>query len=135
MWARTAPKLAAKDKLTTTSSYFLGTNRKRWRTDIRNYARVTVENVYPGIDVMYRGTQGRLQCRFLIAPGANPGLITIVISGACNPRIDAEGDLVLRSGKTELRLYKPTAYQDIGGNRRGGSVRGTSYHTAELRLP
>ena len=121
--ANAVPKLAAEDELTTTSSYFLGTDPRRWRTGIRNYASVTIESVYPGIDVMYRGTQGRLQCHFLVAAGAKPSLITLVISRAGNPRIDAEGDLVLRSGKTELRLYKPTAYQDIGGNRRSVSTR------------
>jgi hypothetical protein len=115
--ANAVPKLAAKDELTTTSSYFLGADPKKWRTGIPNYARVTIENIYPGIDVVYRGTHGRLQCHFLIAPGAKPDRITLAIAGANNPRLDAEGNLILRSGKTELRLYKPTAYQDLGANR------------------
>lgn len=116
--AHTVPKLAARDELTTTSSYFLGVDPKKWRTGIPNYARVTIENVYPGIDVMYRGTHGRLQCHILIAPGAKPDLITLAIAGAGNPRVDAEGNLILGSGKTEFRLYKPNAYQDSGPNRR-----------------
>jgi hypothetical protein len=115
--ANAVPKLVAKDELTTTSSYFLGADPKKWRTGIPNYARVTIENIYPGIDVMYRGTHGRLQCHFLIAPGAKPDRITLAIAGANNPRLDAEGNLILRSGKTELRLYKPNAYQDLGANR------------------
>jgi len=109
--ANAAPKLAAKEELAMTSSYFLGADPKKWRTGIPNYARVTIEDVYPGIDVMYRGTHGRLQCDFLIAPGAKPERITLAIVGANNPRLDAEGNLILRSGKAELRLYKPTAYQ------------------------
>lgn len=121
--ANVLPKLAAKDELTTKSSYFLGADPKKWRTGIPNYARVTIENVYPGIDVMYRGTHGRLQCSFLVAPGAKPSRITMAISGANNPRLDSEGNLILRSGKTELRLYKPTAYQDGGTNKRLVSAR------------
>jgi len=121
--ANTVPKLAAKDELTTTSSYFLGTDPKKWRTGIPNYARVTIEDVYPGIDVMYRGTHGRLQCHFLIAPGAKPERITLTIAGARNPRLDAEGNLIFRSGNTELQLYKPTAYQEAGADKHVISAR------------
>ena len=115
--ANVVPKLAATDELTTKSSYFLGADPTKWRTGIPNYARVTIENVYAGTDVMYRGTNGRLQCSFLIASGAKPGQITMAISGASDPRIDSEGNLILHSRKTELRLSKPTAYQDIGAKR------------------
>jgi len=121
--ANELPKLAAKDELTTKSSYFLGADPKKWRTGIPNYARVTIENVYPGIDVMYRGTHGRLQCSFLVAPGARPSQISIAISGANNPRLDPDGNLILRSGKTELRLSRPAAYQDGGTNKRLVSAR------------
>ena len=121
--ANAAPKLAAKDELAMTSSYFLGADPKKWRTGIPNYALVTIENVYPGVDVMYRGTHGRLRCHFLIAPGAKPDRITLEIVGANNPRVDVEGNLILGSGKTELRLYKPNAYQDLGANRRPVSAR------------
>lgn len=121
--ANAVPKLAAKDELTTTSSYFLGTDPKKWRTGIPNYARVTIENVYPGIDVMYHGTHGRLRCHFLIAPGAKPQRIVLAIAGASHPRLDAEGNLILRSGKAELWLYKPMAYQDVRGNKHVLSAR------------
>jgi hypothetical protein len=121
--ANAEPKLAAKDELTTTSSYFVGADPKKWRTGIPNYARVTIENIYPGIDVVYRGTHGRLQCHFLIAAGAKPDRITLAIAGANSPRLDAEGNLILRSGKAELRLYKPTAYQDPSANKHLVSAR------------
>ena len=116
------PQLAARDELATRSSYFLGSDPKKWRADIPNYARVTIENVYPGIDVVYRGTHGRLQCHFLVAPGAEPSAITLAISGADHPQLDAKGTLILRSGKTELRLYKPSAHQDVGASERLVSV-------------
>ena len=121
--ANAVPKLAAKDELMTQSSYFLGADPKKWRTGIPNYARVTIENIYPGIDVVYHGTQGRLQYHFLIAPGAKPSRITLAISGANDPQLDDEGNLTLRSGQTKLRLYKPTAYQEVSGNKRSVGAR------------
>ncbi len=116
--ANELPRLAAKDELTTKSSYFLGADPKKWRTGIPNYARVTIERVYPGIDVRYSGTHGRLQCSFLVAPGARPSQISMAISGASHPRLDPDGNLILRSGKTEFRLSRPAAYQDVGANKR-----------------
>jgi hypothetical protein len=112
--ANAVPQLAARDELPTRSSYFLGSDPKKWRTRIPNYARVMIENVYPGTDVTYRGTHGRLQCHFLVSPGTDSTRIRLEIAGADSPRLDAEGDLILRSGKAELRLYKPTAHQDVG---------------------
>jgi len=111
--ANVVPQLAAKDELPTKSSYFLGSDPKKWRTGIPNYAQVMIENVYPGTDVNYRGTHGHLRCHFLVAPGADATRIRLEIAGADNPRLDTNGDLILRSGKAELRLYKPTAHQDI----------------------
>jgi len=123
MGASGVTKLAAKDELTTTSSYFLGADPTKWRTGIPNFGSVTIENVYPGIDVMYHGTHGRLQCSFLVAVGAQPSRITIAISGAKNPRLDSEGNLIFGSANTELRLHKPTAHQDAGANKRPVSAK------------
>jgi large repetitive protein len=123
MGANRASKLLAKDELPTKSSYFLGSDPKKWRTGIPNYRRGQLENVYPGIDVMYEGTQGRLECHFLVAPAARPNRITIVISGARDPRLDVDGSLILRTEQTDLRLHRPTAYQGVGGNKRFVSAR------------
>ena len=120
--ANVVPQLAASDELPTMSSYFLGSDPKKWRTGIPNYARVMIENVYPGTDVNYRGTHGHLQCHFRVAPGADATRIRLEIAGADNPRLDADGDLILRSGKAELRLDKPTAHQVIGAIEHLGGV-------------
>lgn len=111
-------KLTAKGELPTKSSYFLGTDPKKWHTGIPNYARVTVEKIYPGIDVTYEGTHGWLQCHFLVAAGARPERITLAISGAKDAHIDSEGNLVLRTDQTELRLRKATAYQTVDAKKR-----------------
>lgn len=120
---RNAPRLTAKDELSTKSSYFVGPNPKNWHTGIPNFARVAAENVYPGIDVMYQGTHGRLECHFLVSPGGNPDTISMAISGAQDPRLDAEGNLTLRAGPTEIRLNKPSAYQNVGGQRQAVAAR------------
>ena len=54
------------------SNYFIGNDPKKWRTDVANYAKVRYQNVYPGVDLVYYGNQGKLEYDFVVAPGANP---------------------------------------------------------------
>ena len=61
------------DRLPGKSHYFTGNNPAQWRTNIAQYARVWFEEVYPGISLVYYGTQRQLEYDFVVAPGADPG--------------------------------------------------------------
>jgi len=78
------------------SNYFIGNDPKKWRTDVRTYAKVKYEGVYPGVDLVYYGNQGgQLEYDFVVAPGADPKAITLDV-GLPQPvplRLDANGDL------------------------------------------
>jgi len=50
--------MAGVDELPGKSNYFIGRDPSRWRTQIPNYRKVAVKQVYPGIDLVYYG-QGR----------------------------------------------------------------------------
>jgi uncharacterized protein (TIGR03437 family) len=93
--------------------YLKGNDRSRWITDIPTYGRLRYRGIYPGIDAIYYGKDGRLEYDFVIAPGANPRRIALHYDGG-SARVDASGDLVL--GK--LRQHRPVVYQVIGGQRR-----------------
>jgi len=41
------------------SNYFIGNDPKKWRTNIPTYAKVRVEDIYPGVDLVYYGNQGQ----------------------------------------------------------------------------
>jgi uncharacterized repeat protein (TIGR01451 family) len=106
------------EKLPTTSNYFIGNDPAKWRREIANYTGVRYDSVYPGIDLVWYGNQQRLEHDFLIAPGADPGLVKISFWGTDAMSIDGEGALVLRAGGEDLRLLKPLAYQESNGERR-----------------
>ncbi len=55
-------------------NYFKGDDRSRWITGIPTYGRVRYRAVYPGVDLVYYGNAGKLECDFAIAPGADPGV-------------------------------------------------------------
>ncbi len=105
------------EKLPGVSNYFLGNDPAKWRTDVPHYARIQYEGVYPGIDLVWYGNQRRLEYDFVVAPGADPKQIQVAYEGVESLRVDAGGDLVLRTALGEVRQQKPRVYQEIGGKR------------------
>jgi uncharacterized repeat protein (TIGR01451 family) len=106
------------EKLPGTVNYLLGDDPARWHRNIPTYARVTYAGIYPGVDLIYHGTHGRLEYDFVLAPGANPGAIALHVEGAQGLAVSADGDLILAVPGGELRMHKPYVYQDVDGRRR-----------------
>ena len=99
-------------------NYLLGKDPSAWRTDVPTYAKVHYSEVYPGVDVVYYANDRQLEYDFVAAPGADPSLIELHFEGADQLEIDANGDLVLRVGKGQLRHHKPVIHQTVKGFRR-----------------
>jgi len=68
--------------------------------------------VYPGIDLVYYGTQSQLEYDFVVAPGADPHAIRLAVQGAKKLRIDSQGNLIATVGKGEVSFQRPVAYQE-----------------------
>src|SRR5207249_609154 len=101
------------------TSYMVGRDQSRWVDDVRHYARLGRQNVYPRIDAMWYGsTEQRIEYDFLIAPGGDPRRIRIQIKGARKVRINHEGELVVASDGGEIRQHKPNIYQTAGNGSR-----------------
>ncbi|HHY85308.1 MAG TPA: hypothetical protein GYA07_07195 [Verrucomicrobia bacterium] len=94
------------------ANYLLGAPSE-WRTGIPLYGRVQVENIYPGIHlVYYADAAGRLEYDFHVQPGADPGQIRLRVEGADRLKITDSGDLVLQVGGAQIRQHRPVVYQE-----------------------
>ena len=121
-----AAQVTGRDELRAKSHYFIGKDPKAWRTNVPHYAKVHYQGVYPGIDLVFYGTEaGQLEYDFVVAPGADPGNIVLGIEGADRLEIDARGDLVLHLAGGEVRFLKPFIYQEVDGIRQAISGRYT----------
>ena len=98
-------------------SYYVGNDRGKWRSGIRTYARIKVGSVYPGIDLIYYGSQQQLEYDFVVAPGADPSAIHFEISGAKGVSLEPTGDLAVATKHGTVVHRKPVIYQDIDGTR------------------
>ena len=93
------------------SNYFTGRDPAKWRTGVSNYGRVRFTEVYAGIDLVYYGQDGQLEYDWMVKPGADPSKIRLQFEGIQSMRMDADGDLVLKTVGGEIREKKPVIYQ------------------------
>jgi len=120
--ANAAALVEGQDKLPGTANYFVGGNPSTWTTGVPTYARVAYRAIYPGIDLVYYGTAGRLEYDYRVSPGADPTAIGFSLQGARDLRLDDQGNLVARAGDSALLQHPPVAYQDIDGQRQDIAV-------------
>ncbi|MGA7620068.1 SBBP repeat-containing protein, partial [Candidatus Binatus sp.] len=131
-----APRIIGVDKMAGRSNYFIGNDPKKWRTDVPNYAKVELKNVYPGIDLIYHGSQqGRLEYDFRLAPGANPNAIRLSFRGAAKLSLNARGDLIVSVGRSKLLEHAPAIYQEgvVGRRTISGGWRLHGAHEASFQ--
>jgi hypothetical protein len=110
------PTINGEHESVTRSNYYRG--KKRFE-NIPNFRQVNYRNVYPGVDAVFYGTEGKqLEYDFVVAPNADPNRIRLSFTGAEKLSVNAEGDLVIKTAHTELVQHCPVAYQMAGGERR-----------------
>ena len=112
-----AAAFTALDELPGKSNYLIGKEPANWYVNISNYRKVAERGVYPGIDLVYYGTQRQLEYDFVVEPGADPRAIQLAIEGQKKLRINARGELVASVEGGEVRVKRPVAYQDMDGDK------------------
>jgi Beta-propeller repeat len=97
-----------------TINYFVGPTH---HTNLAAYQEIVYRQLWPGIDMIFRGRGGKLEYEFLVAPGADPSLIRLEYTGAGGLSIGTKGDLLLDTGLGTLRDSRPRTYQLVDGER------------------
>jgi len=104
------------------SNYLIGNDPSKWHRNVPQYGRVRYSQVYPGIDLIYYGTQGQLEYDFEVAPGADPKRIALSFDGSKRLKLEA-GDLLVQSADGALHLKAPHVYQKASAAERAVSGR------------
>jgi hypothetical protein len=74
-------------------SFFEGKDPSHWVKGASTYARLRYKEIYPGIDLVFYGKEGRLEYDFVVAAGADPSLIRMKIDGNDTVSITDQGEL------------------------------------------
>ncbi len=107
----------SQEKLPGISNYFIGKDRSKWHRGIPQYGKVQTTDIYPGVDLVYYGNQGKLEYDFVVNPGADPQAIHLKYEGAKASRVDAQGDLELDTDQGTLFFRAPSVYQESEGSK------------------
>jgi hypothetical protein len=113
---RVSPK--GTDPLPGKSNYFIGKQFANWITGIPQYGKVRFKSIYAGVDLVYYGNDGQLECDFVLSPGADPRAVSFRVTGVKKMEMDPSGDLSLEVAEGAIKLRKPTIYQEEDGGRR-----------------
>jgi YD repeat-containing protein len=116
--ARTALQPVGEELLPARTNYLRGRDPTRWLTDVPSYAKVRYAGLYPGVDLVYYGNARRqLEYDLVVAPGASIGQIQLAYAGADAISLDAQGNLRLRAGGSQVVQQAPVLYQLRGSTR------------------
>ena len=109
--ANTSSKPTAEDPLPGRVNYYIGNDPSKWHANVATYNKIRYAGVYPGVDLVYYGTEGKLEYDFAVSPGSDAKKIALNFEGARRLRIDAEGNLKIQTPEREIAFQKPVAYQ------------------------
>ena len=119
--ADASARMTAEGALPGYVNYMTSSDAAHWRLGVPTFAAARVAKAYPGIDVVYYGTDGQLEYDFVVAPKADPSAIHLAIEGA-HPVLEQDGSLRLQiaSNKhaSDVVVRKPVVYQQFDGMRK-----------------
>jgi hypothetical protein len=111
------PTISGLEKLPGVANFLLGEDSSQWQTNVPTFNGVVYQNVYQGIDRVFKRTEGQLKSEFLVAPFADPSQILMNYTGVNDIRLRDDGALILETPLGELIDNAPIVYQDINGQR------------------
>ena len=111
-------------------SYFKG-SREDWHTGLPGYRRIIYRDLWPGVDLVYKGDVGRLKYEFIVGPGAAPSLIQLGIRGVKGVAVDKEGRLVIDTPLEKIIDEWPIVFQEGGAGGKNFVAAGYAVDTTE----
>ena len=97
-----------------TVNYLTGSDHQ---TGLSPYGEVTYRDLWPGIDMVFRGQGGKLKYEFHVAAGADPSRIKLRYAGADGLSLTRAGGLSIATPVGPLHDSPPASYQRIGDKR------------------
>ena len=80
--AHGSARMSGEDKAPVKTNYFVGNDSQKWFTGVPSYGKVRYTEAFPGIDLVFYGTQGRqVECDFEVASHADPTAIRLRVEG------------------------------------------------------
>lgn len=99
------------------ANFFIGNDSSKWIAGAHTYGSVRYESLYPGIDLVFRGTESSLKHEFVLDPGADLADIILAYDGQDNLSLEKDGSILITTAAGRLSDSAPVCCQDINGSR------------------
>ncbi len=112
------PDISGREPLEYKCNYFVGKDPDRWHTDVPTYRAIVLDEIYPGVDLVYYGNGHQMEYDFRVAVGADHSQIRIQYEGANGLAVDSDGALIISTDWGQIKELSPVVYHEVGGSRR-----------------
>lgn len=110
-------RLVPDKAIPTYNNYFLGNDPAKWASDCKIYQAMTLEDVYPNVDVRYYTYNGMLKYDIVAKPGSDISKIALRYEGVDKIEVKNK-ELLLRTSVGERKESSPYTYQVDGKERK-----------------
>lgn len=108
--ASTEIKSQADKQISSFNNYFYGNDQSKWAGGCHIYQAITLQNVYPNVDVRYYTDNGFLKYDIIVKPGGDVSRIALKYNGVDQVQT-RKGELVIGTSVGELKESSPFTYQ------------------------
>jgi len=117
--ARAAARLTAETRTEGERNYFVGADSRRWAGHVAAFRRLRYDDLWPGIGLtLYENADQHLEYDVLLAPHANPARVALRYEGATTLKLDANGNLLVKTTVGTTTEVAPRAWQlDAAGQQ------------------
>ncbi|HYG15655.1 MAG TPA: hypothetical protein VEC12_07880, partial [Bacteroidia bacterium] len=92
-------------------NYFIGNDPQKWASGVHGFGKITVKELYPGIDLeLFSSARNIVKYNLIVKPGADPDKIKVRYEGLDDMRLSG-GRLHLKTSIGELTEMPPVCYQ------------------------
>jgi hypothetical protein len=107
-------RLVASERAAGKVNYLLGSEQHR---NLPTYRELAYRNVWPGVDLVFRGQGRTLKYELHVQAGADLSKIGFAYGGADGLSVGERGNLLIQTPLGTLRDARPRSYQRIGSKR------------------
>ncbi|NMO95095.1 SBBP repeat-containing protein [Paenibacillus lemnae] len=104
--------------LTGNINFLYGKDPQNYYTNLPLYQKIIYRQVWPGIDIVFQGSEGKLKYDVVLQPGSRVKDVRFLYDGADSIHLDKYGNLLIETPFGTFTDLKPYAYQEIGSGQK-----------------
>jgi gliding motility-associated-like protein len=108
--ANQQPTIIADKPIVTYNNYFIGNDPSKWAIGCKIYQGITVQNLYPNVDLRYYSNNGSMKYDLIVKPGGNISQIALQYKGAEKLTVKNK-ELLVGTSVGEVKELYPYTYQ------------------------